>query len=255
MGFPVRIVRVGPDIWAVSHIISVVVRAAMIFGNIQPNDYDAMNKYTFERIFAFVNAFAPVADITVACGGGAIAMGFPVITNDTEDMWKVPKSLLIQENVDDFIDTSLEARDIKIKVTKIDIPVNCSSAFEGEIIRKNDMQLEADGSRKDCFELVRSKGLHEVEDHKIELIGDDFDAYEPGSKISLGTIVEVAGKDMQSDFEPVFERKIHNFINCLEGIMHTGQRDLIRIRVSKTAYEAGFRARHFGELLYAKIKN
>ncbi len=29
MGFPVRIVPVGPDIWGVAHIISVVVRAAM----------------------------------------------------------------------------------------------------------------------------------------------------------------------------------------------------------------------------------
>jgi acetyl-CoA synthase len=68
-------------------------------------------------------------------------------------------------------------------------------------------------------------------------------------------IVDIAGKSMQSDFEPVFERKIHNYVNCLEGVMHTGQRDLIRIRVSKAAFEAGFRAKHFGELLYAKMKN
>ncbi len=255
MGFPVRIVPVGPDIWGVAHIISVVVRAAMIFGAIQPGDYDGMNKYSFERIFAFVNAFAPVADITVACGGGAIAMGFPVITNDTEDMWKVPKSLIIQEQTDDFIETSLEARDIKIKVTNIDIPIACSSAFEGEIIRKPDMYAEFDGSRKDCFELVRTKELHEVEDHKIEVVGAELDAVEPGSKINLGIIVDVAGKNMQSDFEPVFERKIHNYVNCLEGVMHTGQRDLIRIRVSKAAFDAGFRVRHFGELLYAKVKN
>jgi acetyl-CoA synthase len=255
MGFPVRVVPVGPDISAVSHIISVVVRAAMIFGAVQPGDWEGMNKYSFERIFAFVNAFKPVKDITVACGGGAIAMGFPVITNDTEDMWKVPKSLIIQENTQDFIETSLEARGIKIKVTNIDLPVAVSSAFEGEIIRKNDMQIEIDGSRKDCFELVRSKELHEVEDHKIELIGGDFDTYEVGSKISFAMIVDVAGKDMQSDFEPVFERNIHHFINCLEGVMHTGQRDLIRVRVSKTAFEAGFRAKHIGELLYAKIKN
>jgi len=67
--------------------------------------------------------------------------------------------------------------------------------------------------------------------------------------------VEVGGVKMQPDFEPVMERKIHSFINCLEGIMHTGQRDLIRIRVSKAAFEAGFRMKHFGELLYAKIKN
>ncbi len=255
MGFPVRIVPVGPDIWGVSHIISVVVRAAMIFGAIQPGDYDGMNKYSFERIFAFVDAFAPVADITVACGGGAIAMGFPVITNDTEDMWKVPKSLIIQENVDDFIETSLEARDIKIKVTNIDIPIACSSAFEGEIIRKPDMYAEADGSRKDCFELVRTKDLHEVEDHKIEVVGDELEAIEPGSKINLGIVIDVAGKNMQSDFEPVFERKIHNYVNCLENIMHTGQRDLIRIRIGKAAFEAGFRIKHFGELLYAKVKN
>ena len=29
--------------------------------------------------------------------------------------------------------------------------------------------------------------------------------------------VEVAGKNMQPDFEPVFERKIHQFLNCVEG--------------------------------------
>jgi acetyl-CoA synthase len=255
MGFPVRIVPVGPGIEAVSHIISVVVRAAMIFGNVQPGDYDGMNKYSFERIFAFVNAFAPVHNITVGCGAGAIAMGFPVITNDTNDVDVVPKSLIIQTKIDDIIETSLEARDIKIKVSNIDIPIACSSAFEGEIIRKADMFIEFDGSRKDCFELVRTKELHEVEDHKIEVVGPDLDAFEAGSKANIAIMVDIAGKNMQSDFEPVFERKIHNYVNCLEGVMHTGQRDLIRIRVSKSTFEAGFRVKHFGELLYAKMKN
>jgi acetyl-CoA synthase len=255
MGFPVRIVPVSPEINGVSHIISVVVRAAMIFGNIKPGDWEGMNDYSFHRIFAFVNAFAPVKNITVGCGAGAIAMGFPVITNDTVDVDVVPKSLIIQTNIGELIDTSLEARDIKIKVTNMDIPIACSSAFEGEIIRKADMFLEADGSRKDCFELVRTKELHEVEDHRIELVGPDFDAVEPGSKINFAMIVDIAGKNMQSDFEPVFERKIHNYVNCLEGVMHTGQRDLIRVRVSKATFEAGFRAKHFGELLYAKMKN
>ena len=37
--------------------------------------------------------------------------------------------------------------------------------------------------------------------------------------------------------------------------MHTGQRDMIRIRVSKAAFDAGFRARHLGEVLYAKLKS
>ena len=256
--FKVRVVATGEDIWSVGHIISLVVRAAMIFGAVQPGDWDGYMDYTFNRIRAFVNAFATLDDITVACGAGAIALGFPVITNDeSEDshMWRVPKSLLIQPNTQDFIETSLEARDIKLKITNIDIPVAYSSAFEGEIIRKKDTHVDIDGSRLDCFELVQTKELTEVEDHAIILEGPDIDEFEPGSKMNLAVIVEGAGKNIQTDFEPVFERKFHNFINCAEGIMHTGQRDMIRIRVSNTAFAAGFRARHIGEILYAKVKS
>ncbi|MDR0852328.1 MAG: CO dehydrogenase/CO-methylating acetyl-CoA synthase complex subunit beta [Clostridiales Family XIII bacterium] len=255
MGFPVRVVAVGPDIWAVSHVISFVNRAAMIFGAVQPGDREAFDEYTFYRIHAFVNVFDPVTDIVVACGAGAISMGFPVITDDEKDMWPVPKSILIQKDTTDFIETSLEARDIKIKVTNIDIPVAFSTAFEGEIVRKRDMQIDCDGSRYDTFELVRSREIHEIEDHRIELIGPDIDTFEQGSSIGFGIIAEVAGKNMQTDFEPVFERNFHNFLNCIEGVMHTGQRDILRVRVSKVAYDAGFRAKHFGEVLYAKIKS
>jgi acetyl-CoA synthase len=255
MGFPVRIVPVGPDIWAVTHVISFVNRAAMIFGNVQPGDREAFDHYTFHRIRAFVNAFAPVTDIVVGCGGGAIAMGFPVITNDTNDMWAVPKSLIIQTSVKDFIETSLEARDIKIKVTNIDIPVACSSAFQGEIVRRNDTQVDVDSTKMDCFEWVRTVDAAEIEDHRIDLIGPDIDSVAPGSRFAMAMIVEVAGKNMQSDFEPVLERKIHHVLNFIEGVMHTGQRDFIRARVSKTAFTAGFRAKHLGEVLYVKLKS
>ena len=227
----------------------------MIFGATEPGDANAFHRYTFDRIFAFVNAYAPVNDITVACGAGAIKMGFPVITNDTDDMWAVPKSLIINTDTKDWIETSLEARGIKIKVTNIDIPVAFSSAYEGEIIRKKDMRIEMDGSRVDCVELVRTKEPHEIEDHSITLEGPDFDAFEVGAKIPIAYIVEVAGKTMQTDFEGVFERKFHSFLNCIEGVMHTGQRDMIRIRVSNAAFDAGFRAKHLGEVLYAKIKS
>ena len=81
----------------------------------------------------------------VACGAGAIALGFPVITNEQENIFRVPKSLIVQPDVTKFNATSLEARDIKIKITNIDIPVSFASAFEGEIIRRGDMQVEVDG--------------------------------------------------------------------------------------------------------------
>ena len=255
MGNAVRIVPLGKDVTAVIHVVSVALRAALIFGNVTPGDAGALMKYTMDRVPAFVNAFKPLDDVIVACGAGAIALGFPVVTNETENIFRVPKSLIVQEDVSKFNATSIEARDIKIKVTKIDIPVSFASAFEGEIIRRGDMQVEFDGSRVDCFELVEAKDASEVEDHKIEVIGPDFDEFEVGSKHSIGYVVEVAGKSMQADFEPVFERKFHNYLNCIEGVMHTGQRDMIRIRVSKNAFDAGFRAKHIGEVLYARIKN
>ena len=255
MGGAVRIIPLGKDVTSVIHAVSVAIRAALIFGNITPGDAGNLMKYTFERVPAFVNAFAPLDDVIVACGAGAIALGFPVITNETENIFRVPKSLIVQEDVSKFNATSLEARDIKIKITKIDIPVSFASAFEGEIIRRGDMQVEFDGSRKDCFELVCTKELTEVEDHKFTLIGPDFDQMEVGSKQQIAYIVDVAGKSMQADFEPVFERKFHSYINCIEGVMHTGQRDMIRIRISKNTYEAGFRAKDLAEVLYVNIKN
>ncbi|MGL4284475.1 MAG: CO dehydrogenase/CO-methylating acetyl-CoA synthase complex subunit beta, partial [Eubacterium aggregans] len=62
-----------------------------------------------------------------------------------------------------------------------------------------------------------------------------------------------AGKAMQSDFESVLERRIHYFLNYIEGSMHVGQRNISWIRLTKEAFDAGFRLRHFGEVLYAKM--
>lgn len=252
-GANVRVIPLGKDVTSVIHVVSVAVRAALIFGNVQPGDAAGLMKYTFERVPAFVNAFAPLNEVIVACGAGAIALGFPVITN--EETFKVPKSLIVQKDVSKFNATSLEARDIKIKITNIDIPVAFASAFEGEIIRRGDMQVEFDGSRVDCFELVQTKEAAEVEDHKIEVIGPDICDMPEGSKQSIAYVVEVAGKSMQSDFEPVIERKFHSYLNCVEGMMHTGQRDMIRIRVSKDTFKAGFGIKHIGEVLYAKVKS
>ncbi len=254
-GFGVRVVPLGTEINSVIHIVSLAFRAALIFGNVTPGDTKALQKYEFERINAFVNAFGPLDDLTVACGACAIYYGFPVVTNDMEYTPSVPKSLIKFEDISQWNPISLEAKNIKLKITNIDIPVAFASAFEGEIIRRGDMQVEFDGSRVDCFELVQTKDAAEVEDHKIEVIGPDLDDFEVGTKHSIGYVVEVAGKSMQTDFESVIERQFHSYINCVEGVMHTGQRDMIRVRVSKDAYAAGFRLKHIGEVLYAKIKN
>ena len=255
LGENVRVVPLGYEMQSVIHVVSVAVRAALIFGNITPGDYKNLYKYTMDRVKAFVNAYKPLSDEIVSYGAGAICLGFPVVSNETENMFRVPKSLIQQLDTEKWNATSLEARDIKLKITKIDIPVSFATAFEGEIIRRGDMQVEVDGSRVDCFELVQTKEASDVEDHKITVIGPEIDEVPVGSKISLSYTVNVAGKAMQSDFESVMERKFHSWINCIEGVMHTGQRDMIRVRISKADFEAGFKFKHIGEVLYAKVKS
>ena len=49
------------------------------------------------------------------------------------------------------------------------------------------------------------------------------------------------------------ERRIHYFTNYIEGAMHLGQRDIAWIRINKSSYEAGFRLKHIGEVMYAKM--
>ncbi len=254
-GANLRVIPLGRDVTAVIHVVSVALRAALIFGNVRPGDAGTLMKYTRERVPAFVNAFRPLDDVIVACGAGAIALGFPVITNETGDVLRGQESLIVQEDVSKFNTASLEARDIRIKITDIDIPVAFASAFEGEIIRKKDMQVEFDGSRTDCAELVHTVEASGIEDHRITLIGPDVDGMAEGSRNPIACVVRVAGKRMQPDFEPVIERKFHNYINCIEGVYHTGQRDMQRIRISHAAYNAGFRLRHIGEVLYSQIRN
>ena len=252
MGLEYRVVPLGHDVTSVIHVVTIAIRAALIFGNIQPGDLAGLLEYTKNRVPAFVNTFGSIDSVVVSAGAGAIALGFPVIVDIDLAENQVPGAL---ESVCDHAETvkkSLELRNIKIKVTELPIPVAFAAAFEGEIIRKKDMHNEMWSSRNPTAELVLMKDMAQVEDHKITLIGPDFDTEKD---LALATFVEVAGRKMQVDFESVIERKIHTWFNYMEGVMHTGQRNQVRIRVSNAAFEAGLRLKDFGEVLYAMIMN
>ena len=85
------------------------------------------------------------------------------------------------------------------------------------------------------------------------MIGPDIDDIPEGGNIALGIVVEVSGRKMEKDFEPVLERQIHHFINGAEGVQHIGQRDIAWIRISKGAVNKGFAIRHLGEILRSRI--
>ena len=250
MGLEFRVIPLGHDVTSVIHVVTVAIRAALIFGNVQPGDLAGLLDYTKNRVPAFVNTFGAIDAVVVSAGAGAIALGFPVVVDIDLGENQVPGAL---ESVCDHAETvkkSLELRNIKIKVKELPIPVAFAAAFEGEIIRKADMHNECWSSKNPTAELVVMRDMSEVEDHKITIVGPDLaDAKE----LALATYVEVAGKKMQVDFESVIERKFHAWFNYMEGVMHTGQRNQVRVRVSNAAFEAGLTLKHFAEVLYVMI--
>ncbi len=257
LGWETRLVPFGREITSAIYSLGFASRAALSFGGVQAGDFRRNLLYNKNRIFAFVMPLGKVTDEWYATAAGAINYGFPVIA-DSDIPEILPSGVCTYEHVvsniphDQIVEKSIEVRGLKIKITEIPIPVSVSPAFEGERIRKEEMQCEFGGQRTPAFEWLRMRNISEVEDAKVEVEGPDVDSLEPGGKLPIGIIVEVAGRKLQADFEPVLERQIHTFLNEAQGLWHMGQRDINWVRISKDAAKAGFTIEHIGKLLHAK---
>jgi len=75
------------------------------------------------------------------------------------------------------------------------------------------MAVELGGQVKSGFEFVTTRELGEVEDGRIDVIGPEIDEVEEGAQLPLGVWIEVAGREMNPDFEPILERQIHDLTN------------------------------------------
>jgi acetyl-CoA synthase len=95
--------------------------------------------------------------------------------------------------------------------------------------------------------------MDELEDGKVEVIGPEINEVPAGTRMPLAINVLVAGRDMQPDYEPILERQIHHLINYAQGAMHLNQRDIGWMRINKQAVEKGFRLKHIGVILHAKL--
>ncbi|MHC4206763.1 MAG: acetyl-CoA decarbonylase/synthase complex subunit alpha/beta, partial [Planctomycetota bacterium] len=257
LGWETRLVPFGREITSAIYSLGFASRAALSFGGVQAGDYRRNLLYNKNRIFAFVMALGEVTDEWYATAAGAINYGFPVIA-DSDIPEILPTGVCTYEHVvsnithDNVVEKAIEVRGLKIKITEIPIPISVSPAFEGERIRKEEMHCEFGGQRTPAFEWIRMRDISEVDDAKVVVEGPDVDSIEPGGKLPLGIIVEVAGRKMQADFEPVLERQVHTFMNEAQGLWHMGQRDINWVRISKDAAKAGFTLEHIGKLLHAK---
>jgi len=258
IGWPTRLVSYGPDITSAVFAMGFATRAALSFGGIEPGDFRKVLIYNKDRIFAFALPLGYVSDEWYANAAGAINFGFPAIA-DTPIPEVLPTGITTYEHVvsniphDEIVAKAIETRGLKVTVSEVPIPVAFGPAFEGERVRGEDIYLETGGGRTPMVEWVTSKRMEEVEDGKIEVIGPGIEDVEAGSQLPLAIVVEVAGRNMQEDYEPILERQIHHLINYAQGSMHIGQRDIAWLRVSKQAVEKGFNLSHIGTILHAKL--
>jgi len=269
LGYDTYTVPFGTDTISAIYALGFATRSALTFGGLKGGQAREILLYNRERVFAFVLALGEVDDLKYAAAAGAINFGFPVIA-DTVIPEILPTGVTRYEHVvsmpfeeipgkDDLeraerlVQKCIEVRGVKVKIADVPVPVPYGSAFEGEVVRKADMRVEFGGKYSRCFEYLQMAPSEKVVDGKVEVVGSGFKDIPAQGHMDIGIVVEVAGRQMQEDFEPVLERQIHYFINGASGIQHIGQRDIAWIRISNAAADKGFDLEHFGKILHARF--
>lgn len=269
LGYDTYTVPFGTDTLSAIYALGFATRSALTFGGIKAGQARDILVYNKNRVFAFVLALGEVDDLKYAAAAGAINFGFPVIA-DTVIPEILPTGITTYEHVvsmpfdkipgkDDLeraerlVQKCIEVRGVKVKVSEVPVPVPYGSAFEGEVVRKADMRIEFGGKNSRAFEYLYMAPLENVVDGQVQLVGPGFDEIPPQGYMDVGIVIQVAGRQMQEDFEPVLERQIHYFINGASGIQHIGQRDIAWIRISNNAADKGFSLEHFGKIVHARL--
>jgi acetyl-CoA synthase len=259
VGLEDYIVPLGEDYLSAIYAVNFAIRAPLIYGGFKAGQWEGVMDYVRHRVPAFVILLSHVDEVLVATGLGALAFGLPIITDlDVPQLGKIDttlyEALITEKDYKKLAAKAILARGIKVKVAEIAVPVPYAPAFEGERVRKEQLHAEFGGKASLSFEFLSSAKEDKVEDGKVELYGPDIDNLPKDSKsLPLAIMVDVYGRKMQKDFEPILERQIHRFVNYAMGLMHVGQRDMNWIRVSKDAFAKGFRLKHIGVILHAML--
>lgn len=259
LGLENYIVALGDDYLSAIYAVNFAVRAPLIYGGNKPGQWDGIADYIRNRVPAFILLLSYIDEVLVATGLGGLAFGLPIITDlEVPQLAKIDttlfEALVTEKDYQKLPSKCILTRGIKVKMAEVAIPLPYAAAFEGERVRKEQLAVEFGGKVSRAIEFLEAKDEASVDDGKVELIGPDIDQLPAGSKaLPLAIMVDVFGRKMQKDFEPILERQIHRFTNYAMGLMHMGQRDMVWIRISNDAYSKGFRLAHLGIILHAML--
>ena len=229
-----------------------IVRVAQVFGNASSPD-ETLN-YACQRLRGFTLLLGEPTPDRLALAQAALPLGCPLLNTavlpPTVENWEIAdgyRAAVGSLPLADIVQIGIEERGLQIHVPMPELPVAYKSDFSGQVVRD-----EVCGA---CLSGVELAVMGEdIVDGAVTLIGPDLDTAVNSSQ-PYALLVEVSGRKMQPDFEPVLERQVEAILNDADGIMHRGQRTIVTLRIAQKAIDKGLRLRHLGEILHARLHN
>lgn len=229
-----------------------IARVAQTFGNV--NEPDDVFLYAQERLFGFTLLFGEATPERLGLAEAALSFGCPLLSStqlpQSVKDWKFSadyRAAIGDVDLHDIVQIGIEERGLKIQVSLPELPVAYSTDFSGQVVRDDSC-----GACLTGVELVITG--EDIVDGRVTLIGPDLNTAAKGDQ-PYAMLIEVSGREMQSDFEPVLERQIETIFNDADGIMHRGQRSMVTLRIAQKAIDKGLSLRHLGEVLHARLHN
>jgi acetyl-CoA synthase len=229
-----------------------IIRVAQVFGN--ASDSDAVLHYARERLRGFTVLLGNPTPDRLTLAETATLLGCPLVSTadlpSSIETWEISadyRTAIGGIDPSNIVQLGIEKRGLQIHVPMPVLPVAYSPDFSGQVIRND--------ARGVCLAGVEltTTGKNIV-DGQITVVGPDLDSGVSGTQ-PYAMLIEVSGRAMQTDFEPVLERQIETMLNDADGIVHRGQRTVVTLSITPKAIAQGLRLRHLGEILYARYHN
>lgn len=252
------------DSSAAVHVLGLLGRVAMGFGDIRPGSAGQMLRYCRKLLPGFVLALEDVDEAGYSIAAGAMNFGLPVIAgtalfgdSSTPQVFSAPFDRAgghdDQARARSLIKAGIEISRMRVQDSGVRLPVDYGPGFGSEAADPSDVRVEFGGGRSRAFELVEAAPVEDVTDGTVELVGSDLEAPAGIGPFDLGLVVRVAGHAMQPEFEPVLEERIQEFVNEARGIQYVGHRDSVVLRVTERAMTSGFNLEWIGKILKTRL--
>jgi len=237
---------------SVTDALGFITRVSQVFG--RDDGQDAVLDYARERLHGFTLMMGEPTPDRLMRAQAARTLGCPLLSTA-----ELPPSLEPWDNAvgypaaiggvdaSNIVQLGIEERGLQIHVPLPELPLAYSPDFSGQVVRD-----DACGACLTGVELTVTG--EDILDGRITVIGPDLDSGLRGDR-PYALLIEVSGREMQADFEPVLERQIETMLNDLDGVVHRGQRTMVTLRIAQKAVDNGLSLRHLGEILHARYHN